>query len=319
MKLCDALDYIAQTPKQSFRDDMQEYINQEWDAVPNLFTIEEETVKGSFEFNVIEAQISHVIDTATGQYKNGEDWRQLVFREINHSIERGRFYKFNDNYWLTTFTDEYNQITKDVVVRRCNNWLEWGENRIPCVIDYEATSSQPVTNESVNTPNSVIRVIVQGNPNTLGLDLNQKFLLGNNVKKRPYKIINYIDYLQNGIDDTSIPLVYLELQLIQKSSYDEIEPTPEPSESRIEITPEITEILQGRTVVLNGSVLVDGVVVEQLITCVPSGSPESNYTFLQDNNTFTITNLKPSSTNLVLTFTSGELTKTMEIKLRAKF
>ena len=321
MDISDALDLYSIHPKEAFIGDLQEAINQSWGEQVNLYSVEEETIKGTFVFQEIECNIAHVIDTATGQYKDGTDWRQLSFKEVDHSIERGRYYKFSDNYWLTTFTDEYNQVTKDVVVRRCNNTLIWDGKSYPCVIDYENSSSQPVLNEIVNTPNSTIKVIVQGNDDTLSLDINQKFLLGNSVKKRPYKVINYIDYLQNGTEDTSIPLVYLDLQLIQKSSDDVEEEIPPTEDLRIEVTPEITEILQCRTVTLKSSVMNGDIEMVDSITCTPSNAPESNYELTSNGNEFTLTNLKYSSTPLILTFKNSDesLTKEMKINLRAKF
>lgn len=319
MNVIDAFLQMSQTPYEAITQDVQESINQDWDTVPNVFRIKEEKAVGSGIYRDVEVQINHVIDTATGQYKNGDDWRQIIFKEINHSIERGRMYVFNDNYWIATFTDEFNQVTKDVTVRRCNNVLKWEDKLYPCVIDYEASSSQPIINESVITPNSTIKVIVQGNKDTLSLDINQKFLLGNDVKKRPYKIINYIDYLQNGIMDMSVPLVYLDLQLVQESSNDFVEDDKPSIESCIKIEPEITEILQGRTITLNGAVWIGGRQVEQSIMCEATNAPVGNYELIQGENVFTLTNKLQSNQPLVLTFTSGGLTKTMEIKLRARF
>ena len=55
--------------------------------------------------------------------KNGDDFRQLAFRSIEHPCVRGRYYYFEDNYWLGTFTDEHDSIAKTMVVRRCNNFM----------------------------------------------------------------------------------------------------------------------------------------------------------------------------------------------------
>lgn len=319
MDICSALDMLSTSPKEYYLNELQEAIDQDWGVAFNTYKVQEETFRGSFEFKEIEVLINHIVESSTGEYKDPNDYAQIVFRELDHDLVRGRLYLYEDNYWLTTAIDKKDGASKTLTVRRCNNWLSWDGKKIPCVVDYEASSSQPVINESVNTPNSTIKVIVQGNLDTLGLDVNQKFLIGNSVKKRPYRIINYNDYLQNGIVDDSIPLVYLDLQLIQKSSSDEEEIVPPVTGNRIEVTPEITEILQGRTVVLKASVLNDDTVVEQLITCTPSNAPESNYTLTQVDNEFTLTNLKPSSKSLVLTFESEGLTKIVEIRLRAKF
>lgn len=317
MDIRDALSLISPSPKDSFKNDLQAWVNDEFEAVTNYYMIQEEKEIGLFDFQDCPCHIEHMIDTATGQYKNG-DWQKIVFKEFDHKLVRGRFYKFFDNYWIATYTDDFDNINKTLVVRRCNNTLVYNGKTIPCIIDYEASSSTPLTSETIPTPNSNISIIVQGNKETLSFDLNQKFMIGNDVKKRPYRIINYGDYLQNGIEDTSVPLVYLTLQLVQKSSEDEIEESPK-AESYIEVIPNVTEILQGRTIDLNASVWTDGEQVNQVITCSASGCPELNYELTQDGNKVTLTNLKQSSTPLILTFKSGDLEKVISINLRARF
>ena len=55
--------------------------------------------------------------------KNGEDYRQLIFRDIQHHIQRGIYFKFEDNWWISDFTNPSQGLVADVNVRRCNNAL----------------------------------------------------------------------------------------------------------------------------------------------------------------------------------------------------
>lgn len=315
MNITDTFMAYAKLPRDRFKEDMQEIVNQGFDVATNTHIVQEETEVGSFKFEDVEVHISHMIDTATGQYKNG-DWQKLTFKDLDHPQLRGRYYFFDDCYWIMTYTDKFNNIDPSATVRRCNNWLEWDGLKYPCIIDYATTSSTPLTSETLPTPNSNITIIVQANDDTLKIDLNQKFMIGNKIKKRPYRVINYGDYLHNSAFDNDVPLLYLTLALVQKSSQDEIEEEVKPVIGDIVIEPEIKEILLGKSTTIVASV--EG--AESPILCEPSGASPDCYDFMNNgDNTFTITNKKQTSTPLKLTFTCEDKVKEMEIKLRARF
>ena len=157
--------------------------------------------------------------------KNGDDFRQLAFRSIEHPCVRGRYYYFEDNYWISTFTDEHDSIAKTVVVRRCNNFMRIVDPEngaifsIPCVVEYDMSSPSVQVSRYILTPNNHAVVMVQGNADTLRLfKTNTRYILGG----RPFKLYGY----QNAIlDDLSSPmptLLYLDLYLDELHDKDDL-------------------------------------------------------------------------------------------------
>ena len=106
------MDELAMSPNDDYRSDMQAFINAQWDNATTMFSVNEETEVGTFTFNPIEVHINHVINESTTGRKNGNDFRKLIFQELTHRSVRGRIYQFDNNYWITTYTDDYDSISE---------------------------------------------------------------------------------------------------------------------------------------------------------------------------------------------------------------
>lgn len=214
-----------QTPNDYFRDQQQAAIDQQWDYTSAKYTIKEQKDFGSNVYNEIEVWIDYVVGLGSRGTTNGDDFRQLIFRDINHQVKRGLYYQFDGNTWITYFSDEYSSLSKDAGVRRCNNVMRIidPENgsifSIPCVIDYDMTSPSQQVSSYIITPNNHATVMVQGNADTLRLfKLNTRYIFGG----RPFKLLAY----QNALIDESIAptptLLYLDLYLDELHANDDI-------------------------------------------------------------------------------------------------
>lgn len=224
------IDHVAETPNEAYRNSFQALIDQQWDNTVTLYPnetnnpVQKEIELGTFEFENIEAHINHVIAEVSTGRKNGDDFRKLIFRSLTYSVSRGLYFNFDNNYWLTTFTDEYNSVVKSIIVRRCNNTMKYinpntGELiTIPCVLDYDSSSPSPQVTSDIITPNNHIVLIVQGNSKTIGLKVNQRFLFN----QRPYKLTGYNNYLQNDYVNKDTPLLYYDLYLDEISPNDDL-------------------------------------------------------------------------------------------------
>lgn len=216
-------------PNQLYRDLNQAFIDEQWENTTARYTVDEQKmVDGgfpAFEFDSIEVWINYVVGQTSTGMKNGDDFRQLAFRSIEHPCVRGRYYYFEDNYWISTFTDEHDSITKTAVVRRCNNFMRIVDPEngaifsIPCVVEYDMSSPSVQVSRYVLTPNNHAVVMVQGNADTLRLfKTNTRYILGG----RPFKLYGY----QNAIlDDLSSPmptLLYLDLYLDELHDKDDL-------------------------------------------------------------------------------------------------
>ena len=200
---------------------LQTEINTEWQYATDLFSIEEELVKGSNIFSQTEVRINHILsDKNTGE-KLGDDWRSIIFKNVDHVYGMGHKYRFNDNYWLTIQSDFYKFVTASAGIRRCNNILRWIDedgNKIqePCIINYNLKNTRNQDNPNIITPRGDIEVIVQYNDRTKLIYENQRFLFGD--PRKAYKIRggginNFLN--QITFDDSTTPLIYIYMDSTQ--------------------------------------------------------------------------------------------------------
>lgn len=211
---------MPSSPNDYYRENMQQLINYQWDNTTMLQTIEEETPFASFQFKEIEVRMVHALDKST-RAKQGNDFRELIFKDIDYLVNLGAYYKFDNAYWLAINIDEVNRTTKNIIVRRCNNVLKWKSvddiiYSYPCILEYDATASSPRVDNDVITPNNRIRIIVQANEDTLKLKVNHRFIFAG----RPFKIIGYNNYMIDTIDGVQ-NIMYIQTQLDEISPYDD--------------------------------------------------------------------------------------------------
>lgn len=225
LPMYEAMLNLSQQPKDRYVGQMQALIDARWDNTITVNTIGEADAIGSLKFTDIEARVSHMVAPGTVNVKNGDDFKKITFKDIDHYVARGMYYQFDDNYWITTFTDNIARVMKNTVVRRCNNTLRWRDKddgrliSYPCVLDYEASAFNPLKTKDVITPNNTVVIIVQGNADTHKLVVNQRFIFN----KRPFKITGYNNYMQNGEIDDSTTILYFDAQLDSISPFDDLE------------------------------------------------------------------------------------------------
>ena len=99
-----------QTPNDYFRDQQQASIDQQWDCTSAKYTIKEQADFGSSVYNDIEVWIDYVVGLGSRGTTNGDDFRQLIFRDINYQVKRGLYYQFDGNYWISKIVPLYRNI-----------------------------------------------------------------------------------------------------------------------------------------------------------------------------------------------------------------
>ena len=265
-----------QTPNDYFRDQQQAAIDQQWDCTSAKYTIKQQADFGSNVYNNIEVWIDYVVGLGSRGTTNGDDFRQLIFRDINYQVRRGLYYQFDGNYWIVYFSDEYSSLSKDAGVRRCNNVMRIidPENgsifSIPCVVDYDMTSPSQQVSSYIITPNNHATIMVQGNADTLRLfKLNTRYILGG----RPFKLLAY----QNALIDESIAptptLLYLDLYLDEIHANDDIANQLADNgeyQYTVEIDSANMELINGATGTLTASVSLNGEEVNREIVWASS-------------------------------------------------
>ena len=213
-------DNVALTPNELYRSSTQSLINKQWDNTTSLYLVEEETELGSNRYTEIEVRITDTFDLTVGNRKSN-DYKTLIFKDLNHEIYRGRMYRFSDNYWLTIDADQYNSVVKEINIQRCNNLIKYIHKKtgkiveVPCIIDLEIGASTPQKDKSIITPNNSMVLKVQGNDRTDFFKVNQRFIFNG----RPFKVVGYNNTAYTESLNKRVGIIEYTLLL------DEIQPT----------------------------------------------------------------------------------------------
>ena len=186
----------ATTPKDGYTDLFQETLNNQFYNASNWWTISEEITNGGEVFEDVDVRIAHVINSETG-LKLGDDWKTLLFKDVDHLTELGKLYTFDDNTWLTINTEFIKNLTGTCTIRRCNNTMRWINEATgifyeePCAIEYMVkeprdylTSGSPFA-----TPGGFLHIEMQFNERTNLIRENQRFLFGNPQHWTCYKVV----------------------------------------------------------------------------------------------------------------------------------
>lgn len=200
-----------------FIDAFQSLINEQFDITPNAYTIQEESIMASGSFNNVEVRVLTAIDSETGE-KLGDDFKNILFKDLQHATGIGFKYYFDGNYWLTVNSEIIKNFAASATVRRCNNTLRWADqNDIyqiePCVIDYKLTFPRNRNSDPI-VAGGIMVLYVQSNPATMQLHENQRFLFGNSNQWNCYKVLGggVRNFLNNQTtNNKSSPLIELML------------------------------------------------------------------------------------------------------------
>lgn len=215
-----------QTPNDYFRDLQQAAIDNLFDCTSARYTVQEQDAIGASTYHEIDVWLDYIVGTTSSGVKQGADFTQLMFRDIEHPVFQGLYYIFDDNYHISYFYNRYDGLEKSLAVRRCNNAMRIidPENgsvfSIPCVIDYDMTSPSQQVSSYIITPNNHATVMVQGNADTLRLfKLNTRYMFNG----RPFKLLAYQNALLQDLLNQTPTLLYLDLYLDELHDKDDIE------------------------------------------------------------------------------------------------
>jgi hypothetical protein len=193
-KYIPARDAIDWTANEEYDNLLQEDLNQMFYESDNVLTISEETALASGVYQNVDVRAVSVVDLQTGE-RQSDDFRTLLFKDLNHDVSIGKYYQFLSNYWISINTEKVNKPNAKTTVRRCNNTLRWidslgGYHSVPCSIGYLIKENRDYSTAGSNVvvPSGMIDVLVQDNAETKTLKPNQRFLFGNPSNWHSYRI-----------------------------------------------------------------------------------------------------------------------------------
>jgi len=303
------LNSIAQEPVSDWRELNQEMINDTWLDTSTVATVQGQTIVGGIIFANESVQISSVINPSTGE-NFGDEFRKIVYKNYTTTDKwLGKYYKFDNNTWLTTNTDTKIGALNTAILRKCNNWLKWIDSN-GVLNSWECVFKRSITNTNLNEGsegvpqiNADTLILVQKNSQTTAIPYNQRFIFDGHAFQ--------IKQINNHISDTYMELYLFEAQvqpnddLVNNIADGGGEISPTTNENKI--LPEIVKILQSETQLFTVYKYINGVPNTNTFAVSASGPVAgTNYTLtIVDGNNFSIANILKSNLPLVITCTNN--------------
>lgn len=227
---------VSQSPKDYVNDnyflkEFQDKVNADWRFRPNRVDVEQEIKRGTDKYKTMEVVIQSV-KTDSGMVIS-DDWRRIVFREINYACPIGTKFRIAPGYDPTVKDDQKNIFlvvnktddvspTSAVVIERCNGTLGsiYLDDRGVTHYHYEPAIQEGISNtglhydELANDPSAVLTIKVQHNEYTRNYYINQRFVIGYD---RVYRITNIDKFYANGTynpQDVGVITLYLAIDEI---------------------------------------------------------------------------------------------------------
>ncbi len=216
---------MCMTPNDAYRGAQQAFIDDQWENTAVETVVEEQDYIGADTFHKIHVWMSKVIGTTTTFMKNGTDYRSLMYKELDYFPERGTYFKYDNNYWISDFVNPSDGVVGGNTIRRCTNFLRIVDPEngsiftAPCVLDYDMTSPSVQVSNAIITPNNHAIVIVQANPDTMRLfTYNKRFIIGG----RAFKLTAYQNALMANVEEKEPTILYLDLSLDELHDGDDL-------------------------------------------------------------------------------------------------
>ncbi len=200
---------IRTSPKDGYLMDNQALIDSQWYNSSTIEVIDAETSVGSNKYAPIEVQLQRIVMPSSGE-KMPDDWREIIFKNGESAIPTGFKYKFHNNIWLATQSDIAMTSTYSVVLRRCNNLLRWIDHdgayrEEPCIIESRIMYDNGDYRKPVAISTGTIHVVCQANDYTNKIDVNSRFIFGNNSSA--YKVHSVNDFLSANTHLDNAPVL----------------------------------------------------------------------------------------------------------------
>lgn len=305
---------IAKSPVDSWRELMQETINETWDDTSTVETVLGQTSLGAKTFLEESVQLNSVIDPKTGK-SFGDEYRKIIYKVLNDNLITqnldktkrflGKYYQIGDYTWLTVNTNTIIGADASAILQRCNNVLRWHDksgkyHEWDCVFERSLSSTNfNDGSEGISEINSDTIIKVQLNNETSLIEYNQRFLFNGHAFQ--------VKQINNHVSDSYMELYLFETQIQSNDdkSNDIANSTGEvtPITSEIKILPKINQIIQDTSQSFSIYKYDNGKETDDTFEITAQGPAESvNYKLrLLDGNNFVIDNLLKSNIPLTIT------------------
>lgn len=185
---------IRNSPNATYALDFNAIYDMAFSNAPNVFSdVQVETSYSAMSFQAIsQVRVSAVFDPSTGQ-NLGDDFKKFSFDTDYSSPVIGQMFLWKGSYWLAINTDNYQSISKSLIVRRCNNLLRWKDqydNLIeePCILANVLKEAGDYTTSQMMITSGFITLYCQRNSRTNTILPNDRFLFGVPNNRSAYRV-----------------------------------------------------------------------------------------------------------------------------------
>lgn len=275
-----------QTPKETYRNLLSETLRKQFYNATDWYTIEEETALRSGVYQNVDVRVNDVVNPTTGDNVE-DDYKKILFQELDHSVDLARMYRFDSNYWITINVDKIKTLFQTVLIKRCNNVLRWIDEEtgalyeVPCSIAYliKENRDYSTAGSAVVVPSGMIECLFQVNSMSSKIKPNQRFLFGNQLNWTAYRvegggINNFNNQQTTDNDSAALGRLSLATDYVNKQTDDIINGIANAYDNVYTISLSQTSISgqASQTVQLLATVLLNGETVSRNITWTSSNT-----------------------------------------------
>lgn len=275
-----------QTPKETYRNLLSETLRKQFYNATDWYTIEEETALRSGVYQNVDVRVNDVVNPTTGDNVE-DDYKKILFQELDHSVNLARMYRFDSNYWITINVDKIKTLFQTVLIKRCNNVLRWIDEEtgalyeVPCSITYliKENRDYSTAGSAVVVPSGMIECLFQVNNISSKIKPNQRFLFGNQLNWTAYRvegggINNFNNQQTTDNDSAALGRLSLATDYVNKQTDDIINGIANAYDNIYSISLSQTSISgqATQTVQLLATVLLNGETVSRNVTWTSSNA-----------------------------------------------
>lgn len=225
---------------------LQQKLDYDWKYRYNIVDIEEENIFASQKYNDIEVAIQGIY-SVTQKKILSDDWKTIIFKDIQHPIMRGKKYRFsldfqnndkidNDdkNVWLTVNCNT-TAPTASAVIRRCDSYINIVSKQTqeihkePIIIEDDFKYVNTYYDTTITIAQGQIYGILQYNKYTKNIKINDRFIIGPTdledlENNKVFKVVSLTKFhSEKTFKEDEVKMLFLALDFDSLSEKDDYE------------------------------------------------------------------------------------------------
>lgn len=199
------LQYQASSPKEYFRESLQQRINRDFSDTINVYNVKiKDRLTGIFSDLVVR------VETYGQEYSffAHDEYKKIIFQDIDYSVMTGDIFEFDGYRWIVSQAKCLESATSSCIVQKCNCILKFTESTplTEGIIEIDCIAQNRIYDTAndvyVDMPQGRLNILMPHDIWAMKIRLSPKptrFLLGLKDWRNKYKAweVENIDTIQN--------------------------------------------------------------------------------------------------------------------------